>query len=109
MDFHAIRYDVATSELMRICYYQRTKVYQEPLNKEIIIKIDRWHKQYIITKTITGDEITLHIREGDIAAKTIAKSTNVQDKSNATSTYKTFNNQNILHNHSIRQRTEQLT
>ena len=73
MDFHAIRYDLATKELMGICYYNGTKVYEEPLNKEIIITVDKWHKQYMVAKTHAGDEIPLRIGKGDIPAKTIRK------------------------------------
>ena len=101
MDFHAIRYDLATKELMGICYYDGTKVYEEPLNKEIIITVDKWHKQYMVAKTNAGDEIPLRIGKGDITSKAITKSTNAQDKCNATSTYTTLNNQHVLYNNSI--------
>ena len=109
MDFHAIRYDLATKELMGICYYNGEKVYEEPLNKEIIITVDKWHKQYMVAKTHAGDEIPLRIGKGDIPAKTIRKTTNEQDKCNATSIYTTLNDQNVMYNNSIHQTSDTST
>ena len=95
MDYHAIRYDQATQKLMGLCYFEEKKIYEEELKPEVIVNVEKWHKQYMIAKTNAGDIIPLRIGKGGNVDKANDKSTRSKSNSTSSSTNTTINSQQL--------------
>ena len=95
MDYHAIRYDQATQKLMGLCYFEEKNIYEEELKPEVIVNVEKWHKQYMIAKTNAGDIIPLRIGKGGNVDKANDKSSRSKSNSTSSSTSTTINSQQL--------------